>query len=175
MAPPLLNYSFDALVFYPYCVRPFVCLCARVDPCHITAFNVLVKLWVLWCIWQRDANQVFVFNLLERWLDCLDGEVARHYNRCSRFGHLLDKTTDVVYRWTMAGLFMYMVHVLPVSLLIYWIVMAVSLYCPGVYIVDTLRGTVVDGEATARSSAIVLEDNATLLCFVVPLVVATFP
>ena len=50
-----------------------------------------------------DMVEMLSIHTLERYLDCLDGHLARRYNMCTTAGHYMDKSTDFVFRWTCVG------------------------------------------------------------------------
>ena len=101
MGNPLIL-SFDSIIFYPYCVVPCAKYFSRVHPNFITAFNCLVKWWAFCAILSWSPWRFLLWGTLERYLDCLDGVAARKFNKSSTFGHWMDKSTDLVYRWSSA-------------------------------------------------------------------------
>lgn len=171
MGKPLVP-SFDSLVFYKHVVEPTAPYFKNIHPIFITLFNVLIKYWAIMCLLRTELSMVEMLSIhtLERYLDCLDGHLARRYNKCTTVGHYMDKSTDFVFRWTCAGVMCtqayhrFFNH--PFCAIF---IFGMSLLCCGVYILDTLvNGTVVNGVATAESYAIYIEDNGTLLCVLVP-------
>ena len=58
--------------------------------------------------YSSSYTNIYVFGIILfiRWLmDCLDGAIARKYNKSSRFGHLLDTMGDVL----LLYIFMYFI------------------------------------------------------------------
>ena len=102
-----LVWSFDQVVFYPKCVDPFVPHCQHIHPNWITLLNVLVKWFAFIAIVEWSPWGLLFWGTLERFLDCLDGRVARRFNKSSTFGHWMDKSTDLVFRWGSAGYAVY--------------------------------------------------------------------
>ena len=168
MGNPLI-WSFDSEIFYPRCVVP----CAkyvRIHPNWITLFNCLIKYWAFCAILTWSPWRLLVWGTLERFLDCLDGVVARKQNKMSTFGHWMDKSTDMVYRWSSAAAAIGMcVPLLAQDLWAPGSLIAISVLCPGVYIYDGYHGHIDKGNTSAKGVAIYLEDNATLLCAILPM------
>jgi len=168
MGNPLIQ-SFDSVLFYPHCVVPCATYFRYVHPNFITLFNCVIKWWAFCAILSWSPWRLLIWGTLERFLDCLDGVVARKFNKQSPVGHWLDKSTDLVYRWASAGAAI----TLSVPLLSQdaWgpgMLIAICLGCPGVYVHDAVRGHIQNGNTAPTGIAIYLEDNATLLCFVLP-------
>ena len=168
MGNPLI-WSFDSEIFYPRCVVPCAKYFKNVHPNWITLLNCLIKWWAFCAILAWSPWRLLLWGALERFLDCLDGVVARKYNKLSVFGHWMDKSTDFVYRWSSAiaavGL---CVPLLTQDVWAPGALIAMSVGCPGVYIYDGYRGHIDKGNTSANGMAIYLEDNATLLCVVFP-------
>lgn len=99
----ILKYSVDGYFIPPIC-NLLVPLCRNIHPNWITLLCMLAKVWVVLAIWDRILLDVFVASILERILDCLDGEVARHYQKCSKWGHCLDKYSDVLFRFAQTSM-----------------------------------------------------------------------
>ena len=167
---PLLHYSFDDLVFYPKCVDPFVPYCKNIHPNWITLLNIFVKWFALMSVLEWNPWGLLVWGTLERWLDCLDGRVARRFNKTSFIGHWMDKVSDLIYRWSSAGIAVWLsVPLLKQDLVAPGALISVCIACPALYVYDGYHGRIVDGNTTRESIAIYLEDNATLLCLLFPL------
>ena len=83
---------------------------------------------------------------------------------------VMDKSTDMVYRWSSAAVAVRMcVPLLAQDLWAPGSLIAISVICPGVYIYDGYRGHIDRGNTSANGWAIYLEDNATLLCVILPM------
>ena len=169
MGNPLIP-SFDSLVFYPRVVIPSAKYFSNVHPNWITLVNCGVK-WLAFCAvlsWSPCA--LLCWGALERYLDCLDGVVARKFNKGSTLGHWLDKTTDLVYRWASAGAGLCVsAPLLAQDVLAPGSLVLVCVALPGIYVWDAYNGNIVDGNTTDKSIAIYVEDNATLLVVLLPL------
>jgi len=169
MGDPLLIQSFDYVIFYPLIVDPFVPWCANIHPNMITIFNCLIKyiayLSAITWNWQR----LLWIGTLERFLDCLDGRVARKYNKCSEFGHALDKYTDLIFRFgTAIELIRMTFPLFQHDFIAPFLLLAVCAACPSVFIFDAFRGRIQNLNTQANSISIIVEDNATLLCLILP-------
>lgn len=169
MGNPLIP-SFDSLVFYPHVVVPSAKYFSNVNPNWITLFNCGIK-WLAFCAVLSWSPWALLFwGALERYLDCLDGVVARKFNKSSTLGHWLDKSTDLVYRWASAGAGLYAsAPLLAQDVLAPGSLMLVCVALPGIYVWDAYKGNIVDGNTTEKSLAIYVEDNATLLAVLLPL------
>ena len=170
MGNPLIL-SFDSIIFYPYCVVPCAKYFSRVHPNFITAFNCLVKWWAFCAILSWSPWRFLLWGTLERYLDCLDGVVARKFNKSSTFGHWMDKSTDLVYRWSsgIVGV-RQAIPLLSQDVVAPGTLIFISIACLMTYVHDALLGHIVGGNTSARGLAIYVEDNATLLCVILPMV-----
>jgi phosphatidylglycerophosphate synthase len=167
MGPPLIT-SIDKTFFYPCVVSPTAVVFRYTHPITITSINVVVKMMCLLQMYlHASLPSMMMLQTCERYLDCLDGEIARRYDKCTWIGHLMDKTSDFVYRVLMSALLLQQSQCDASWYAFVWVCVLLFI---GVYIYDTIRGTVVNGHATLTSYAIVLEDNATLLCVIIPYV-----
>lgn len=167
---PLLSHSFDELVFYPKCVDPFVRYFRNVHPNYITLFNVFIKYKAFLSVLAWSPWGLLFWGTVERWLDCLDGRVARRFNKLSTFGHWFDKVTDLIFRWMSAVCAVWMcLPLLWQDILAPGTLIVVCVACPGVYVYDGWRGRIVNGNTREDALAIYLEDNATLLCLLLPM------
>lgn len=165
--------SFDSTIFYPHVVQPSAKYFSRVHPNWITLFNCYVK-WLAFCAvlsWSPWA--LLVWGALERYLDCLDGVVARKFDKRSVFGHWMDKTTDLVYRWASASAGVYVsIPLLAQDAVAPGSLVLVCVGLPALYAYEAYRGNIIGGNTTAASIAIHVEDNATLLVVLLPLMQA---
>ena len=172
MGHPLIP-SFDSVIFYPRVVVPSAKYFANVHPNWITLFNCYIK-WLAFCAvlsWSPWA--LLLWGTLERYLDCLDGVVARKYDKHSTVGHWLDKSTDLVYRWASAGAGLCAsVPLLSQDIVAPGSLMVVCVALPGIYAWDAYKGNIVAGDTSVQSLAIYVEDNATLLTVILPLMQA---
>ena len=173
MGLPLLDQSFDKVIFYPYVVTPLVKHCSRISPNTVTVVNFLFKYLCLKSIVTFSPWNYFLWSNVERVLDCLDGEIARTYDKKSRAGHYLDKVGDAAYRFTSAYLgIRACLPLLQVDLLAPGSIIALSLLCPGLYVYEFFRGRLDNLETSGDTLAIYLEDNGTLLNVLIPILQA---
>ena len=63
----------------------------------LTVSGILMNIYIYKLLGSNNPNTLLVFCcIVYRWLvDCLDGEIARKYNKTSKIGHLLDTISDV--------------------------------------------------------------------------------
>jgi len=170
MGRPKLYLSFDSLITYPMLVVPAVPHFSHVHPIEITVVNFVFKFLSLYAMINEHFFLLFIFSIVERWLDCLDGEVARVFSKTSRLGHLMDKGSDFLFRWfTAIYLVFTYVHSFPVAPVATSVLILLCVGCPGLYVYDAWHGHIEDGNTKRTGVSIYLEDNATLLCFVQPL------
>ena len=169
MGDPLLVYSFDNLIFYPWCIDPFLTYFRHVHPNWITLFNFVVKYYAFLCAISWNWQGLLVLGTVERWLDCLDGRVARRFNKCSPLGHALDKYSDLIFRFYTAWRMIQLAFPLfERDFIAPFLLLMVCAACPAVFVFDAARGRIVNLETQADSLAILIEDNGTLLCLLLP-------
>jgi phosphatidylglycerophosphate synthase len=174
MGDPILITSFDARVFYPMVIDPFIDryfnIFVHVHPNYITLFNFLIKYLAYVAAVAFDWKGLLVWGTMERFLDCLDGRVARRFQKCSDFGHHMDKVGDLVFRFTTAiQLVRVTLPLFAVDFFSPFLLLFISVLCPSVYIYDAFKGRIINMETQASALALVIEDNATLLCVIFPL------
>lgn len=160
--------SIDSLVVYPL-VEQTVQYYQLIHPNWITMVCIVTKYQALLSLQSLALWQLMFWMLTERYLDCLDGEVARYYNKTSQLGNYLDKYSDVLYRLCMVKHCLYHSYSLFVLNTTWFAFVGLTLLCPLLYVIDYRRGLLSKNmECSGRGIAIYLEDNATLLCFVLP-------
>lgn len=160
--------SIDMYVTYPLVRRASRHL-ARVHPNYITALCIFFKYCSIYALSEFQLTSIPVFMLIERYLDCLDGEVARRYQKCSQLGHCLDKYSDVAFRVAMMYYCLYYGVVL-FQLSVYWfLLIGLTLWCPFIYVLDYRRGVFgSELECSQEGWAVYIEDNAVAFCFILP-------
>ena len=169
MGDPLLLVSFDYIIFYPWCVDPFVRFFRGVHPNYITLFNLIIKYYAYMAVIRWDWYGLLWLGTFERFLDCLDGRVARKFDKCSPLGHALDKYSDLIFRFfTAYRLICMTLPLFQQDFLAPFLLLMVCAACPLVFVFDAARGRIVNLETQVDSLAIVVEDNATLLCLLLP-------
>lgn len=163
-----LTPSIDMYATYPLVRRASRHL-SLVHPNYITALCIFFKYCSIYTLQQLQLEPLVILMLIERFLDCLDGEVARRYQKCSRIGHCLDKYSDVAFRLAMIYYCLYYSVVL-FQLSVYWfLLVGLTLWCPFIYILDYRRGALgSDLECSSQCWAVYIEDNAVAFCFILP-------
>lgn len=108
-----------------------------VTPNDISILSFLAALVAIYYTYQRCWVPAIIAWSLNYFFDCMDGMMARRYNMESRFGDILDHTTDYM---SFIGLFIVFVilwrkhpkdpmkHVLLVALLGWFLAIALSSY-----------------------------------------------
>ena len=173
MGRPLIT-SFDSIITYPI-VTKIVPYFRYIEPTIITIYCIFTKYITIYLLGNNATLLLFVFILLERILDCLDGEVARIYNKCSKFGHYLDKYSDVIYRIYMLYYCVKMCLMYYSCNIPYLILISLTIICPLCYIIDYQNGVLTSDLISNRNGySIYVEDNATIVCFILPLIVYFF-
>jgi phosphatidylglycerophosphate synthase len=70
----------------------------HIHPTIITISGLLLNFYI-YNLLNTPNSDIYLlgFCIIYRWLaDCLDGAIARKYNKCSRLGHQLDTLSDVI-------------------------------------------------------------------------------
>lgn len=68
----------------------------QTNPNSITIIGFLFSMLGCWFLYNHKIYYFIVFHILAYICDCLDGYMARKYNETSKFGDLLDHTTDII-------------------------------------------------------------------------------
>lgn len=87
-------YCFDSLVTYK-----LVDIIANenMEPNVITVINIIPSILSLYYLYKDEYILFFIFLIIRLFLDCLDGHVARKYNKTTDFGADLDHYTDMIF------------------------------------------------------------------------------
>jgi phosphatidylglycerophosphate synthase len=87
-------YSFDSLFTYK-----FVDLISNknMEPNVITAINIFPSILSLYFLYKTNYLFFYIFLIVRLVLDCLDGHVARKYNKESDFGDKFDHYLDLIF------------------------------------------------------------------------------
>ena len=114
MPCPKNEYSFDSIVTYK-----FVDMISNesMDPNIITAINIIPSILSLYFLHMNNYIFFFVFLFIRLILDCLDGHVARKYNKVSEFGNYFDHYTDLVYYVLLIIFLTYKINIIIMILL----------------------------------------------------------
>lgn len=69
-----------------------------IHPNIITISGLIINLIIYYLLNTNNKNYyLLIFLILYRWLaDCLDGAIARKYNKGSKLGHYLDTFSDII-------------------------------------------------------------------------------
>ena len=94
MPHPENLYSFDSIFTYK-----FVDLISNenMEPNIITAINIIPSILSLYFLYNCNYFLFFIFLIVRLVLDCLDGHVARKYNKITPFGDKFDHYTDLIF------------------------------------------------------------------------------
>lgn len=168
MGRPLVNGA-DLYIAYPITDK-LVGFCANIHPNIITGMCILFKIITVKLMYTNYYFSMFITRFIERILDCLDGEVARTYDKRTTFGHLLDKYSDLVF----GIITIYSGINMAVSSFKSYFKLAVFLLCclgmPYVYVHDVICGRFPENlSPTKEMYAIYVEDNSVMLSVIVPL------
>jgi phosphatidylglycerophosphate synthase len=113
MPEPFSKNSSDYIILYPL-AHKYASLCKNIHPNTITTFNLFISIFIVYLLYfylnkpnKNIKNIIIILMLLRVFLDALDGVVARKFNKCSKFGQYLDCTTDSIYLYSLAFLFLY--------------------------------------------------------------------
>ena len=68
-----------------------------IHPNHVTATGFLLMLVALWAFWRGAYGLGLLCAWIMTFFDTVDGKLARTTVTSSRFGHFLDKVTDIVH------------------------------------------------------------------------------
>ena len=167
MGVPLIS-SFDSLITYP-CIEHHLFLFKHIHPILITLGNIYFKYRCLFDIQYLNYISLGKNLFMERYLDCLDGLVARKYNKCTTLGHYMDKYSDVVFRVIMSYQCINIAYQY-YALSYYWFAfVSLLVSCPGAYLLDYYKGHINSNMIVPKYSySIYIEDNASLLCIFLP-------
>ncbi len=69
----------------------------NMNPNVITMLNIIPSALSLYFLYTNDIIPFIIFTEIRLFLDCLDGFVARKYNKTSKFGAILDQSIDLIY------------------------------------------------------------------------------
>jgi len=69
-----------------------------IHPNIITISGLIINFYIYYLLYTPHSNiYLLTFFMIYRWLaDCLDGAVARKYNKGSKLGHHLDTISDII-------------------------------------------------------------------------------
>lgn len=163
--------SIDKYITYPL-MQKILIFFKNIHPIYITSLCIITKIYSIYLLNYFTVNTFYLltfFLFLERGLDCLDGEVARHYNKCTKIGHYMDKYSDLFFRIGM--IYTCLNHILTAHVwsIYTYIFSSLLVSLPGVYVIDYFRGMLSnDLVCDSRGIAIIVEDNATIICFLLP-------
>ena len=85
---------FDSMITYK-----FVDIIAneKMEPNIITISNIIPSFLSLYFLYHHNYVLFIIFLVIRLILDCLDGHVARKYNKITNFGNKLDHYTDLIF------------------------------------------------------------------------------
>lgn len=69
-----------------------------IHPNIITISGLIINFYIYYLLHTPNSNiYLLSFCIIYRWLaDCLDGSIARKYNKGSKLGHYLDTISDII-------------------------------------------------------------------------------
>ena len=79
-----------------------------ISPNMITSFNILLRIFILHNFITLKKNVVPLL-FLSHFLDCLDGTIARMFDKTSKFGAQLDHISDKIF-WSIMLLYILLVN-----------------------------------------------------------------
>jgi len=167
MGRPLIN-GMDKLLIYP-CVDFALPYCKIIHPLMITILSIIYKYNILMYFDKLNSDILCLYMLAERYYDCLDGEIARKYNKCSTLGHYMDKGSDFIYWNGICIRSLVFLYMNPTFTIYWWSFSLILMYVPFAILMDTksnkhkLLGTI-----SEDSWFIYLEDNGGLFAFMLP-------
>lgn len=166
--------SIDKYITYPL-IKKYIYLFSNIHPITITLYCIGFKTWSIYLLQTIYPNHYLLgFTLtLERLLDCLDGEVARHYKKTTQLGHYLDKYSDLVYRIGMCYYCLVILVNTPIWNIYSYILFILIMLCPSLYLYDYKSGYLSNSlVCNPKGIAILLEDNATIICLLLPILLS---
>jgi hypothetical protein len=85
------NYISDKIIDNVYFLK-------YIHPNIITISGLIINFYIYYLLYTPHSNiYLLTFFMIYRWLaDCLDGAVARKYNKGSKLGHHLDTISDII-------------------------------------------------------------------------------
>ena len=173
MGRPLVDGS-DKRIAYPIVDR-LIGYCANIHPNYLTLLGIFFKIVSVKLMYTNYYFTMFGARFVERILDCLDGEVARHYDKGTKFGHFLDKFSDMVCNvfTILIGLHVGILNCSNYTKMLIHIML--YLIAPIVYIYDIYSGREpINLSVTKDMSFIHIEDNSILLSLIIPLELCYF-
>lgn len=69
----------------------------NMNPNIITLLNIIPSVLSIYFLYKNELILFFIFLIIRIFLDCLDGHVARKYNKVTHLGQMLDKYTDIIF------------------------------------------------------------------------------
>ena len=159
----------DTLIAYPL-VDYILVYFGNIHPNYITILGMIFKFLSIYFMYSKYYFLMFIFRLIERISDCLDGEVARVYNKRSYFGHLLDKLSDMICNIATiyCGLVIGYNNCKNHQLLLFHVLLYLSV--PVIYLIDIISGRIPKNMSVTKDMYFIyIEDNSILLSLLIPL------
>ena len=88
-------------------------LCQWHTPNMITTYSFATGLLAVWALWHRRISLFMLLFSTSYIFDCLDGQFARRYDMCTKFGDVYDHVTDMFIYFAVLGVVLTR-HVKPV-------------------------------------------------------------
>lgn len=98
----------DKLIYYNI-VIPIVPVLHKLNftPNLITMFSFISGLISIYLLYKKKYIESTVFYILNYLFDCMDGYMARKYNKITKFGDYFDHITDVIVNISIPLIFLY--------------------------------------------------------------------
>jgi len=168
MGRPLIKYCADNYIAYPLADK---CIpwCEYIHPNYISILCCIFKYYGIVYMYSTNYIILGLCIFIERLLDCLDGEVARVYDKRTRIGHYIDKYSDVVCRviTILCGIDIGLRENVLIDWF-YYFYMCSCLLPFLVYVYDIRKGRVTDMCISKECWSIYIEDNSILLSIIIP-------
>ena len=102
--------SFATLFEYPLAkkIAPFFNKLGM-TPNQITTMNIFFRFYIIYVFLTSKRTDIYILAMLlfSQFLDALDGTVARMYNMVTKFGAMLDITSDMIFFSIIIGILLY--------------------------------------------------------------------
>jgi len=109
-------------------VEYFDCVFKYIHPNIITIIGIILNYFIYNFLFNNlYNNKIFYILIFFRWLvDCLDGAIARKYNKTSKIGHYLDTYSDIIIQFIFFYYFINKIFNLPLKIIL--IIFLILLY-----------------------------------------------
>ena len=167
MCRPLIN-GFDKYWIYTF-VDILLPFCQNVSPNFITFMSIICKFLIINNFTYYNSITLCSLMTFERFFDCLDGEIARKFDKCTTIGHYLDKISDFIY-WNLITIFSAIfLYNNPTFTIYWWIYFIILSYIPSAVVLDVFSNKWNLFDSVSKQSwFIYAEDNGSLFSILIP-------